>query len=473
MSIRRFYSIKGSTITDAFEYDLSTRSTTANMGRSDVLECFTVYNQDGSGSNEIARIIIQFDMLSVWQGIYSGSIPSSSTYYLKMSNVAHRETLPTNYNLELYMVSGSSWTGGNGLDMELYTYSGSGVSWYSASNETAGTAWQTAGGDYYNSPAISQSFTNGDEDLEVNITSACNKWIENAASGSNRANYGLIIKFPSGSENGQESYYVKKFFSSGSQYYFKRPYIEARFDDAITDDRGNFYASSSLVSDIKNKLYFYNNPRGNYVNVPTVPLTVVFFDEKNNGNRISADEGTSVTASLETTGKYYITCSVNTSEEIIYDRWYDGNSICVHTGTIDVNSLAASTNSSVDEYVITISKLKSVYKRNETNARFDLFVRKKDWSPTIYTVANATVENKIIENAFYQVKRSIDGLTIIDFNDDSKESATKLSYDSGGNYFNLDMTMFEPDYLYEIIFAFKINGSLRIQEDRFKFKVES
>ena len=53
------------------------------------------------------------------------------------------------------------------------------------------------------------------------------------------------------------SYYTKRFFARGSQYFFKRPVIEARWDSTVKDDRGAFYFSSSLASksDNLNTLY--------------------------------------------------------------------------------------------------------------------------------------------------------------------------------------------------------------------------
>ena len=52
----------------------------------------------------------------------------------------------------------------------------------------------------------------------------------------------------------------KRFFGRGSEYFFKRPVIEARWDDTVKDDRGNFYFSSSRApaADNLNTIYFYN-----------------------------------------------------------------------------------------------------------------------------------------------------------------------------------------------------------------------
>jgi len=83
-------------------------------------------------------------------------------------------------------------------------------------------------------------------------------------------NYGVGIHLTASEENAGRSYYTKKFFARGSEFFFKRPYIEARWNSAVTDDRNDFILSSSLLpaEDNLNTLYFYNKFRGRFVNVP-------------------------------------------------------------------------------------------------------------------------------------------------------------------------------------------------------------
>ena len=48
--------------------------------------------------------------------------------------------------------------------------------------------------------------------------------------------------------------------------------------------------------------------------------------------------------------------------------------------------------------------MKKSYSTFDTG-RFRLFVRKRNWNPTIYTVANATPETLIVPSASYKVIR--------------------------------------------------------------------
>ena len=54
----------------------------------------------------------------------------------------------------------------------------------------------------------------------------------------------------------------------------------------------------------------------------------------------------------------------------------------------------------------------------------------------------------------------------------SAGSYTRLSYDVSGNYFDLDMSIFESGYSYAFKFVYYINGSYREQPETFKFRVE-
>jgi hypothetical protein len=69
-----------------------------------------------------------------------------------------------------------------------------------------------------------------------------------------------------------ESYYTKKFFGRGSEFFFKRPTIEAVWDSSIKDDRGNFYASSSMLPAVENErtIYLYNSIGGRLRDIPGI-----------------------------------------------------------------------------------------------------------------------------------------------------------------------------------------------------------
>ena len=130
MAIKRYFASKDNTITNAFKSNLTTRGTGSNMGQSDVLEVFSIYGQASSSSgltSELARVLIEFDTTDVAADRTAGDIPASGSvsFYLKMFNAKHGQTLPKNYTMEVKAITGSvatqEWEEGYGLEVEGYT----------------------------------------------------------------------------------------------------------------------------------------------------------------------------------------------------------------------------------------------------------------------------------------------------------------------------------------------------------------
>ena len=102
--------------------------------------------------------------------------------------------------------------------------------------------WATAGGDFHNVtyvpgtnlPNYTANFSAGTENLNVNITALVEEWIAAESTvDPDRENYGVLLKMSDSYEDGtrERSYYTKKFFSRTSEFFYKRPVIEARWDD--------------------------------------------------------------------------------------------------------------------------------------------------------------------------------------------------------------------------------------------------
>tara|TARA_R110000796_G_scaffold251633_1_gene383539 strand:+ start:200 stop:2167 length:1968 start_codon:yes stop_codon:yes gene_type:complete len=360
-------------------------------------------------------------------------------------------------------------------------------------------------------------FEDGTEDLEQDITPLVEMWANDAGNiYGGLENYGMILKLtgtqeaynldyatygvpnPSGA---LDSYYTKKFFSRSSEFFFRRPVIEARWDSATKDDRGNFYYSSSLApgEDNLNTLYLYNYVRGQLRDIPEIGTTgsimVSLFsgstdDTAPSGSKLelSIGGGVSVAAATFATGGWYetgiYTCSVaitsaTTPVETLYDVWSSGTINSgdhykkrFHTGSITPESLESSNINPNAQYAISVTNLRSIYSPQET-ARFRLYARPKGWNPTIYTKATADVQTNIIDSASYMIYRIADDLEVIPYNTGS-DMATQLSFDVSGNYFDIDLSMLDDDYAYGLKFAF-YNGAIGSwveQPDAFKFRVE-
>jgi len=476
MSIKRYVADKDNVITNAFQSNLTTRGTGSNMGLADSLETFAIHAQANSSSNEQARTLVQFPVSSISTDRTAGKIPASGSvnFVLRMFNVEHTDTVPKDFTLTISPIS-QSWEEGYGLDMDNYTdltYNGTGSNWM---NAKASTTWTTPGGDYLTTPSLvyTASFDTGIEDLEVDITNLVEQWITGTAGGGIE-NYGVGVQLTSSQASGSRSYYTKKFSARSSEYFFKRPIIEARWDDTRRDNRGNFFISSSALSAANNlnTLFIYNFYRGqltNLADVGTGSIYVSLHTSASGGTQLTATPNNPVTGGWVETGVYSASFALNTSASTVFDRWFSGSTY-YHTGSFTPTSFDSSNINSIERYVTTITNLENEYYNNDIT-RLRLFTRLKDWSPTIYTVASTEIQNSFIEDAFYKVVREVDSYDVVEYGTGSLNH-TRLSYDTTGSYFDLDMSLLEPGYSYAIKFVYYINGAYEEQRESFRFRVK-
>ena len=654
MGIKRYIATADNTITNAFKMDLSTRGTGSNMGASHVLEAFYIYGQSSTGTgaenqtSEKSRILVQFDIDKLNEDRANGLIPISGNvaWYLNMYNAPHSFTLPKDYKMVVKVCSGS-WQEGYGLDMENYTdhtYEGTGSNWVRKGAPGDGySTWLTEGGDFAESSlsvVFTGSFTDGTEDLSVDISDIVEDWMaggvkaagtfrcteggsvpadyndaeftltdaqgtsfvyhldtstatnsgniigisglgtnnlvalkikdainatdilritatvdtadvtvtmddiglagnntgagglgniditgsqgggadrfnvsSNFQNGTGIPNYGLGVFLSSSYETGSHSYYTKKFFSRTSEYFLKRPNLEARWDTTTKDSAAYLIKSSSLASGDENlnTLYFYNYVRGKLRNIPdfkdaggsnqsskTIHLSL--FSNSSGlpgvpgdrlalplGGGVVANGHHNVTGGIVSTGVYTASFALTHSTGIagfsgsVYPLWHWHEDQIYHTGSaIEMKSLFVQNHNPDPDYVTSIENLKPSYSRKE-QARFRLFVRSKDWNPNSYTVVQAEQSPEIIEDAYFALYRTVDDYQVIPFGTGSATSPqpttsvgsyTRLSYDISGNYFDLDMALMQAGYEYALKLAYYLNGSYREQAEVFKFKVE-
>mgnify|MGYP003110758713 CR=1 FL=1 len=473
MSIKRFYATKDNTITNAYKPNLTTRATGSNMGASDILEIFSIYGQAYTSSNELARILIQFDTSGISSSRSEGDIPASGSvdFYLRMFNCPHQHTVPSDLTVVVAPIT-SSWDEGVGLDMDEYTED-------DASNwifRSAGNEWSGSGGDFATGSLAnfySQTLSTGLENIEIKVTRQVEEWINE-----NTGNYGFGVFITSSQGENTKSYYTKKFFGRTSEFFFKRPVLEARWDSSKKDNRGNFTVSSSLLPAAANlnKLYLYNVHKGAYTDIPNLTgdkLIVSLYRDS-----LTDTAPTSYTASKVETGIYSASVHLNTTASVVYDVWSTGSYVSgdlaratqFRTGSIDPETHVAGIMNPSDSYIINITNLKKSYDRDE-ETRFRVYARNKNWNPNIYSVASSDIETTPIDDLYYKITREADDLTVIDYGTGSiKYTAT--SYDVSGNYFDLDMKLLESGYSYIISFLAEENGNKKLIKNTFRFRVE-
>ena len=497
MGIKKYIANKDNTITNAYGVDLSTRATGSNMGAADILEVFSIYGQQTTTSAELSRVLVQFPISTISTDRTAGTIPASGSvkFYLRMFNARHSEQLPKDYTVNVLAVS-QSWQEGYGLDMETYddkTKDGIEGSNWIRRNSSPAASWGRIGGEYHSAsytagetmPKYTYSFSDG-EDMLLDVTAAVEEWIDGT-----QTNNGFGVHLTSSYEayvaaaatnvlentaGVRRSYYTKRFFSRSSEYFFKKPAIEARWDSRITDDRANFYSSSSVAPgpDNLNKLYLYNYIRGSLKDIPhDETLKIKLYASVDNapaGNALA-----NATAVKYSTGIYTASLAYETTSSVLHDIWSGSVGGEYKTGSIkvkDFNDTCVLTENSYPQFTTKIVNLRPSYSKDE-KARFRVFTRQRNLSPTIYTVANSEAEVSIMPSSSFEIIRIVDEKTVIQNSTGSANYHTFLSYDNSGNYFDLDMSLLEPGYMYGIKLAFYTSEGWREQEEVHKFRVEN
>jgi len=342
-----------------------------------------------------------------------------------------------------------------------------------------------------------QAFDDGDEDIIIDITADVLTWLSASTNElADTAHPGYMIKLPAGTENAASSKYTKKFFARSSEFFYKRPCIEARWDASDGDDRSKAYAGHTHLTNAQNtqNFFLYNSIAGTVQNFNLATggsaesVYVKFYVDSDNLNLASfttsaGGAASSITATNPKTGVYQAPVILNETGSQIYEKWFistaanltvPDNWTVIHTGSFDLNQRTFNSNNTNEDYLLDITNLKSSYTQSEI-ARFRLYARSKDWSPTIYSVASKALENKIVEQAYYKIFRVVDEEVIVDYGigaTGTNAEHTKLSYDGSGSYFDFDMSLLEAGYMYGIRMMFIINGEKKEQPEVFKFRVD-
>ena len=480
MSVKKYVATKDNTITNAFGEVFDNRLTGTNAGLADSIEVFSIFGQQASSSteNENSRALLQFSTTTIQSDINSSEINSGSNFVLRLFAADTPDPPPQDFTLVVAALS-RSWDEGTGPDLANKNYTGD-SNWDNASD---GVAWDTAGGDYHTDPVFTTSFTTGYEDLELDITTLVNQWLDGT-----KDNYGLGLYLPSSQENSSASYYTKRFYSRTSEYLIKRPVLESRYDDSKRDNSSDFYLSSALApaSDNLNNLYLYNYANGQLKNLPDVGTNNILLSVYSGttapvgsklslpvGGGITTVDDTNVTGTYVSTGIYSASFAYTSSlVTTLFPVWHSGSTEYVSGSSVTILTYAALSNRDFSDYTIVPTNLKTTYSTSET-ARIKLYVRPKDWSPTIYPDGTATPSSTLLENIFYKIERRSDSLQFIPYGTGSGNGAfTRMSYDSEGNYFKLDFSQFEAGYKYQVSFVVKKDLNYIEQEDTFDFRVD-
>jgi hypothetical protein len=526
--IRRYPITKNTSITNQYG-SLSCRMTGSNTGWADSLELFKIAGQFSSSSFETSRALVDYDINAILADRDNGLIPSASSYasglfygpkfWLKLFHVDNAVGNAREFRMCVVPVS-KSWDAGNGVDLDERLDLDS-ANWRTASVQESGyiDTWTIPGvscGEQVVERFIVSGtrepdyFDSGLENFSQCVSAAVYDRIHN-----NAVTGGFLFKlehdyclmsgdfsFSSSacsSSQFADTKYTKRFSARESEFYLKRPILECQWDDSVIDSRGEFWVSASDGGETNSQvLSFYNfkNNAPQMVDSSTpVNLLVRIYDDPISGSMIAGP----VSASMPSYGFYTASLAIYTTSSLVYDRWFDvsTSSLCYYTGSVKMRQLDYGYLPIVGKkYHFTMPDLRDSYS-NEGIAKFRVVVYDDNFAPNNYSTALAGREIKFIPYVFYRISRTIDKFAVIDYGTGSYSGyvtgswntwanyclSTRLSQEASGNYFNMDMSLFEPGFLYDVSFLYGLAkhdpnlGDIYLQleeaEQKFHFRVES
>jgi hypothetical protein len=282
-----------------------------NTGLNPITELVYGGLNSGNTSNIFSRFLCHFDLSYLISQYNSGNLGDLSqvTHKIKMYNSQAFEAdlkgkltfdnkrRASSFDLRIWKLD-NLWDEGNGYDYYCYNvlndiqcknYKETYSNWYFAQNMNPWSIPGTSG-----NTISTQHFDHGNENLELDITSAINDIITGGSQ-----NYGFAIGYTSDFENKEsvELNYVG-FFTRHTQTYFE-PFLETNYESYILDDRSLFF------TDKLNRLYLYTNLGNKPTNLDVNPSVTIL---DNDGNVFLSIPSSGVTRQFE--GVYYVEFTV-------------------------------------------------------------------------------------------------------------------------------------------------------------------
>lgn len=469
------------------------RKNNSNTGGSGTLDLFKIYGASFSGSSpntELSRILIHFDISSVKYLASQGKLDfGDSSFWCKLylNDVYGGQTTPVNFDVSVFPLS-SSFSEGVGKDITYFSDYDS-CNWISSSmGETWGSegcnlaCFATGSGDYITSSIslpsteVVQSFVDGSEDLIIDVTS-----IMSATLSGELPDSGLRISLKNTLENNNQTYFVKRFASRSAYSELKRPKMVFGFDDSVSDDTQN------LTFDTNCKINLYNYAGGSLTDIlsgsslTTISgencLLLKLLTEVSGGFYAAVVTGSQLKKGQNAVdGVYSATVNLSSSDPIFSSKLLQSSSIEFTPvwSSLDntVGYLTGSKiyfkkperKSSVDakKFVITITDLKDSYDiTEEQHVRVNIF----DESNPKIKLSRLPVESprSVIKSVFYQVRDAVSQEVVIPF--DEVKNSTKVSSDSVGMFFVLDMSNLSRGRTYKIDVMISHNGTRSTFQD--------
>lgn len=491
--------------------DNKLRATDANVGRAGTLDLFKLYdenklNKTGS-QDEISRLLIKFDLTKPRQMLNKTLDITSNTFSakIKLYDIRTGHALPSNYNVMAHPL-GHSFDEGVGRDLSSFSdlattnfltssiVNGSPVLWFaSGANYEGGVAGQSSV-DIIGSGTVGvstmqyyygvQHFPVGNEDLSIDVTKAISGTLAGFI-----PDHGFRIAFSGSDEGDKKSRFVKRFGSRHSSNPLIRPRLEISYDDAIQDNRGNFYFDNT------GSIFLQNSHRSSLANLVFAGSEIT----GQNSLKVKLKKGTfsrtffasqhTGPLGVGTPGIYSASFAISSDETAEYDKGKTLSSLIAkekevtfteywqsldgtkgyHTGSLTIKGLVPNTSFFHDNVDVYSTNCKSSYSRHD-QLRIHLFGINHEIKKEKTGKKPRYKKSEVLETIYYRVLDADSLVPIFDFGE--ADNSTRVSTDGQGMYFDFHFDVLPPGraYLFEYLIVDK-NSKKIIRDKRTRFTV--
>lgn len=453
-----------------------------NVGIAGSLDLYKLFGVTVTGSLELTRLLVHFDLAPIIDLHNSKKIDiSDESFFCKLSlkDVYGGQTTPRNFTVSVFPLS-ASFQEGLGKDV-VYLSENDACNWLSSSFDTrwyedgcSFSCSSTSAGDFITSSydlqatEAKQTFVTGEEDLIVDVTKIVSATIKGDIPDS-----GFRISFSSSLENDDRTYFVKRFGSRHSFDESKHPRLYFGFNDSITDD------INDIVFDVDCSINLYNYIKGQATDLLSGTahvtgsncLALNLLTEISGGYHTLIFSGSQFALGQNfVSGVYTATINIPSSDQYIATKisqsgsvefipiWTSSDSSYAFvTGSVMTAKLPQR-NSSVDKsknYSVSVTNTSDKYAQNE-----DVFLRVniQDYTDPLLTVSKLPVElpGIVARDAYYSVRDAITNEIVIPFDD--VHLSTKISNDDKGMFFIFSTDSLTVGRTYVIDIMVSMNG---------------
>jgi hypothetical protein len=273
-------------------------------------------------------------------------------------------------------------------------------------------------------------------------------------------NNGFLVRMSGAFELASTDYYVKKFFARETFFNDKKPYLEARWDDSLKDDRNDF------VFDNSGTLFLYNEVRGQLQDIPGIGSGSIYVQIQDSSGTLLVLTGSEIgqpgiysCSFLLPTGSY--------SGSVFYDIWYSGSRAYM-TGVFYPTDNFAQQSIDPSVFFVSMPNLKNQYRQTESPT-IRIFTRRQDYNPAAVATMSSGPYGLTMYKAYYQIENDRTDAVVIPFGTGSPET-TRLSYDLQGNYFRMYVSSLPTGSVYRVTLLYDVDGQQQLIDSSFKFK---